>query len=341
MAQPERFETLILGSGAGGKLLAWHMPQSGRRTAVVERRWIGGSCPNIACLPTKNEIWSAKVAHLARHAAEFGTVTGPGAIDMAVVRQRKRDMVDAQVAAHLENYKTSGAELILGSARFVAPKTLEVRLNEGGTHVLAGDQVFLNVGTHAAIPSIPGLGAARPLTHIEALDLDYLPPHLIVLGGGYVGLELAQAYRRFGSRVTIVQHGPQLMSREDPDVAHEVQRILSDEGIQVLLAAETLHVHGRSGEKVSLACARPPVSKTSRAATSWSRPGAFRTPLGSDSRMPALSWTGAATFALTTGWSLAPLSTTLRDDNDWPTACSIYHSKSGLLRAFIPADFQA
>ena len=252
MSQPERFEALVLGSGQGGKLLAWHMARSGRRTAVVERRWIGGSCPNIACLPSKNEIWSAKVAHLAHHAAQFGTVTGPVTTDMAKVRQRKRDMVDREIALHLENYKSSGAELIMGTGRFVAPKTLEVRLNDGGTRVLAGDQVFLNVGTHAAIPSVPGLEAARPLTHIEALELDYLPSHLIVLGGGYVGLELAQAYRRFGSRVTVIEPGPQLMSREDPDVADEVQRILSDEGIQFLLAAETLHVHGRSGEEVSL-----------------------------------------------------------------------------------------
>ena len=235
MSQSERFEVLILGSGFGGKLLAWHMAQSGRRTAVVERRWIGGSCPNIACLPSKNEIWSAKVAHLAHHAAQFGTVTGPVTIDMAKVRQRKRDMVNREIALHLQNYKTSGAELIMGSGRFVAPKTLEVRLNEGGTRVLAGDQVFLNIGTHAAIPHIPGLEAARPLTHIEALELDYLPSHLIVLGGGYVGLELAQAYRRFGSRVTVIETGPQLMAREDPDVADEMQRILSAEGIRFLL----------------------------------------------------------------------------------------------------------
>jgi pyruvate/2-oxoglutarate dehydrogenase complex dihydrolipoamide dehydrogenase (E3) component len=252
MSQPERFETLVLGSGAGGKLLAWHMARSGRQTAVVERRWIGGSCPNINCLPSKNEIWSAKVAHLAHHAAQFGTVTGPVAVDMATVRQRKRDMVERLIAAHLQNYKTSGAELILGAGRFVAPKTLEVRLNDGGTRVLAGDQVFLNVGTHPAIPSVPGLEAARPLTNIEALELDYLPPHLIVLGGGYVGLEFAQAYRRFGSRVTVIQHGPQLMDREDPDVANEVQRILSDDGIQVFVGAETLQVHGRSGAEVSL-----------------------------------------------------------------------------------------
>ena len=257
MSQPERFEILILGSGAGGKLLAWHMARSGRRTAVVERRWIGGSCPNINCLPSKNEIWSAKVAHLVHHAAQYGTVTGPVATDMARVRQRKRDMVESEVAAHLQNYKTSGAELILGAGRFVAPKTLEVRLNDGGTRVLAGDQVFLNVGTHAAIPSVPGLETAQPLTNIEALELDYLPPHLIVLGGGYVGLEFAQAYRRFGSRVTVIQRGPQLMEREDPDVANEVQRILSDEGIRVLVAAETLHVHGRSGKEVSLVVRTP------------------------------------------------------------------------------------
>src|SRR5215471_13146060 len=257
MSQPERFEVLILGSGAGGKLLAWHLAGSGRRTAVVERRYIGGSCPNINCMPSKNEIWSAKVAHLVRHAAQFGTVTGPVAIDMAKVRQRKREMVEHEIAAHLENYKRSGTELIMGTGRFVAPKTLEVRLNDGGTRVLTGDKVFLNVGTHAAIPSVPGLEAARPLTNIEALELDYLPSHLIVLGGGYVGLEFAQAYRRFGSRVTIIEHGPQLMQREDPDVTREVQQILTDEGIQILVSAKVLHVHGQSGKEVRLVVGTP------------------------------------------------------------------------------------
>src|SRR5207244_12629151 len=145
--------------------------------------------------------------------------TCPVTPDMAKVRQRKRDMVEREIALHLQNYESSGAELIMGSGRFVAPKTLEVRLNDGGTRVLTGDQVFLNIGTHAAIPSVPGLEAARPLTHIEALELDYVPSHLIVLGGGYVGLELAQAYRRFGSRVTVIESGPQIMSREDPGVA--------------------------------------------------------------------------------------------------------------------------
>src|ERR1700736_1703944 len=161
-------------------------------------------------------------------------------------------MVNREIDFHLQQYKTTGAELIMGTGRFVAPKTLEVRLNDGGTRELAGDRVFLNVGTRAVIPSVPGLEAARPLTHIEALELDYLPPHLIVLGGGYVGLELAQAYLRFGSRVTVIQSGPQLMTREDPDVADEMQRILSDEGMQILVAAEPLNVHGKSGEEVSV-----------------------------------------------------------------------------------------
>lgn len=252
MTQTEQFDVLVLGSGEGGKYLAWHMARAGKRTAVVERRWIGGSCPNINCLPSKNEIWSAKVANLARHADQFGTNIDSVAVDMVKVRQRKRDMVEGLIAMHLENYKASGAELIMGTGQFVAPKTLEVRLNDGGTRVLKGGQVFLNVGTHAAIPDIAGLDAAGPLTNIEALELDYAPSHLIVLGGGYVGLELAQAYRRFGSRVTIIEHGPQLAGREDPDVAAEVRRIFEEDGIEVLLSAETLRVQGRSGADVSI-----------------------------------------------------------------------------------------
>jgi pyruvate/2-oxoglutarate dehydrogenase complex dihydrolipoamide dehydrogenase (E3) component len=235
MPELEQLEVLVLGSGTGGKLLGWHMAQSGRRTAVVERQWIGGSCPNIACMPSKNEISSAKVAQLARHSRSYGAVTGSVAVDMAAVRRRKREMVERQIAQHLQIYTASGAELVMGNGRFVAPKTVEVKLNNGATRVLAADKVFLNVGTHAAIPNIAGLEAAQPLTHVEALELDYLPQHLIVIGGGYSGLELAQAYRRFGSSVTIIESGPQLLAREDIDVSQEIRRILSDEGIQVLV----------------------------------------------------------------------------------------------------------
>jgi pyruvate/2-oxoglutarate dehydrogenase complex dihydrolipoamide dehydrogenase (E3) component len=252
MSQSEQYQDLVLGSGEGGKYLAWTLAKSGRRTAVVERKWIGGSCPNINCLPSKNEIWSAKVADLVHHAANFGMATGSTAPDMARVRQRKREMVAGLVEMHLERYRASGAELILGSGRFVGPKTLEVQLNVGGTRVLTAERVFLNVGTHAMIPAVPGLAEARPLTHIEMLELDRLPAHLVVFGGGYVGLEFAQAYRRFGSRVTVVERGPQLLSREDADVADEIQRVLVAESIEVVAGAELLRVEGRSGESVRL-----------------------------------------------------------------------------------------
>jgi pyruvate/2-oxoglutarate dehydrogenase complex dihydrolipoamide dehydrogenase (E3) component len=238
------------------------MAKSGHRTAVVERKLIGGSCPNTNCLPSKNEIWSAKVADLVHHADRFGIVTGPVATDMEKVLARKRDMVEGLIAMHLDQYKASGAELIMGAGRFIAPRTIEVSLNDGGTRVLIGDRVVLNVGTHAAIPEIPGLAAAEPLTNVEALELDRLPDHLIVIGGGYVGLELAQAYRRFGSRVTIIETGPQLASREDPDVAAALQEMLRDEGIAVHLGAKILGVRGQSGESVSLQLQTPSGDQT-------------------------------------------------------------------------------
>lgn len=249
---PERCQNVIIGSGEGGKYLAWHLAQLGQPTMVIERRWIGGSCPNINCLPSKNEIWSAKVAHLARHAGEFGIITGPVSINMEAVRRRKREMVEALVAIHLKNYRETGAHLVMGEARFTGPKTIEVRLNDGGSRTIIGERVFLNLGTYAAIPPTPGLREARPLTNIELLELDHLPEHLIVIGGGYVGLEFAQAYRRFGSKVTILQRSARLLIDEDPDVSEELQRLLVLEGIDVITHAELLQVTGRTGTEVSL-----------------------------------------------------------------------------------------
>jgi pyruvate/2-oxoglutarate dehydrogenase complex dihydrolipoamide dehydrogenase (E3) component len=249
----ETWKNLIIGSGEGGKYLAWHLASSGQPAIVVERRWIGGSCPNVNCMPSKNEIRSAEVAHLVHEAGSFGTRVGSATTDMAVVRKRKREMVDGMIAVHLEKYKASSAQLVMGEAKFTGPLTLEVRLNAGGTRTLSGERIFLNLGTHASIPPVPGLADSRPLTNIEALELDRLPEHLIVIGGGYVGLEFAQAYRRFGSRVTIVQHGPQLLAREDRDVAAEIVRMLTDEGVDVLAPTEITGVRGRSGSSVSVA----------------------------------------------------------------------------------------
>jgi pyruvate/2-oxoglutarate dehydrogenase complex dihydrolipoamide dehydrogenase (E3) component len=248
----ENYKNVVIGSGEGGKYLAWHLAQSGQQTIVVERRWIGGSCPNVNCLPSKNEIWSAKVADLVHHASRFGVTPSSASSDMAVVRKRKREMVEGLIATNLDRYKASGTDLVMGEAKFTGSKTLDVRLNDGGVRTLTGARIFLNLGTHASIPSVPGLAEAEPLTNIEILELDRLPEHLIVLGGGHVGLEFAQAYRRFGSRVTILERGPQLLAKEDPDVVAALLQVFASDGIDVIAPAEILSVHGHSGTGVSL-----------------------------------------------------------------------------------------
>jgi pyruvate/2-oxoglutarate dehydrogenase complex dihydrolipoamide dehydrogenase (E3) component len=251
MTEIDKFEFLVLGSGEAGKYLAWTMAEAGHRTAVVERRWIGGSCPNIACLPSKDVIWSAKVASLSRRGPEFG-LPSASTVDMAAVRRRKRKMVEDMVNVHLDRYKQSNVQLIMGEGRFVGPKRLEVKTNDGTVRLVEGDRVFLNVGTHAAIPDIPGLRDANPLTHIEALELDRIPDHLIVLGGGYIGLELSQAMRRFGSRVTVIQRGGQIASREDSDVGQALLQLFQEEGVEVLLNTHVVDVAGTSGMEVDV-----------------------------------------------------------------------------------------
>jgi pyruvate/2-oxoglutarate dehydrogenase complex dihydrolipoamide dehydrogenase (E3) component len=275
MNAAEKYDVLVLGSGTAGKLMAWTMAKEGRRTAVVERKYIGGACPNVACLPSKNVIHSAKVASLVRRHREFGIETGPISIDMAGVYARKRDMVDGIIQVHLDKYravldKNRGDELILGDAAFVAPRTLRVALNSGvngganggGERTLTADRVFVNVGTHATIPDTPGLREASPLTHIEALDLQRLPEHLIVLGGGYVGLELTQALRRLGSRITLIERGPQLLANEDADVSQAMLLLFEDEGVEVLLNTTVLGVNGLSGDRVSLQLQTGNVTRT-------------------------------------------------------------------------------
>ncbi len=228
----------------------------GMKTAVIERKYIGGSCPNIACLPSKNVIHSAKVASYFRRSEEFGITKDNWEIDMPAVRERKRKMVSGLVEMHLDLYKKSGAELVMGSGRFVGPKTIEVTSADGRIRLLHGKRVVINTGTHATISPIPGLAEANPLTHIEALDLDRIPEHLLVVGGGYVGLELSQATRRFGSRVTIIERNPRLLHRvlhrEDQDISAALHQLFKDEGIEVVTSARITRVEGKSGESVKL-----------------------------------------------------------------------------------------
>ena len=252
MSDIEHYEILVIGSGESGKHLTWNLAQAGHRTAVVERKYIGGSCPNVACLPSKNVIRSAKANWFARHGAEYGIQAGPVSTDMRGVFNRKRKMVEDEVQFHLDRFRTTGAELIKGQARFVAPKTVEVHLNDGGSRTITGDRVFLDLGSRAAIPDVAGLADAKPMTHVEALDLERLPEHVIVLGGGYVGLELAQALHRFGSAVTVIERGNQIAAAEDADVAQALLENFTSEGIEVLRDTRVGSVEGRSGQKVQV-----------------------------------------------------------------------------------------
>jgi len=254
--KPEEYDLLILGSGATGKLVSWTLAKKGMRTAVVERKYIGGSCPNIACLPSKNIIHSAKVASYFRRSEEFGISKENWKINMSAVRERKRKMVKGLVDLHLENYKNSGAELVMGTGRFVGPKTIEVASADGGVRVLHGKNIVINTGTRASIETTPGLRQANPLTHIEALELDRVPEHLLVLGGGFVGLELAQAMRRFGSQVTVIERNERLIHGEDEDISEAMHELFRDEGIDLLTTTHITHVEGKSGKSVKLSANR-------------------------------------------------------------------------------------
>jgi pyruvate/2-oxoglutarate dehydrogenase complex dihydrolipoamide dehydrogenase (E3) component len=260
--QVEDFDLVILGGGTGSTIAAWTFAGEGMRVAVVDRKYIGGSCPNIACLPSKNIIHSAKVASYFRQSKDFGITHSGFTIDMSGVRERKRAMVRGLNEMYLDNYRKTGAEFILGTGRFIAPKTVEVALGGGTTRQLRGTNVIVSTGTRATLDAIPGLAAARPLTHIEALELDQIPEHLLVIGSGYVGVEFAQAMRRFGSNVTVIGRRDRLMPQEDEDVSEALRSLLDDEGINVLLKTRIKRVSGESGKSVSISIEQSGTEKT-------------------------------------------------------------------------------
>jgi pyruvate/2-oxoglutarate dehydrogenase complex dihydrolipoamide dehydrogenase (E3) component len=260
--QAEEYDVVILGDGTGSTLAAWTFAGEGQRVVVLDRRYIGGSCPNIACLPSKNVIHSAKVAEYVRHSEEFGISVGDFGIDMSVVRGRKRRMVTGMNEMYLDNYKKTGAEFVFATGRFVGPKTVEATLRDGSVRRLRGTNVIVSTGTRAAIDPIPGLAEAQPLTHIETLELGQVPEHLLVIGGGYIGLELSQAMRRFGSKVSLIERSEQLVSREDDDVSGVLTGVFRDEGVEIFLNAKTKRVTGESGDAVQVIIERNGVEKT-------------------------------------------------------------------------------
>ena len=240
----ERFDAIVIGAGQAGTPLSVALAQSGHNTALVERQHIGGTCLNEGCTPTKTMIASARVAYLARRAADYGVNIGSVTVNEAKVRLRKRAIVDnfrsGSQQHRIEN--TDGLTLIFGSATFLAPHQVEVKLNEGGVRQLAGAHIFINTGVRAARPAIPGLDSVPTLDNVSIMELDVVPEHLLVIGGGYIGLEFGQMFRRFGSHVTIIHSHPQLLTREDPDVAQEIAKVLVEDGIELMLDSRTVRV---------------------------------------------------------------------------------------------------
>jgi pyruvate/2-oxoglutarate dehydrogenase complex dihydrolipoamide dehydrogenase (E3) component len=239
----ERFDAIVLGTGQAGKPLALDFGRAGRRTAVVEREHVGGTCVNVGCTPTKTMVASARVAYLARRAAEYGVRCGPVAVDMTQVRERKQKIVDDfRTGGQRRLEKAENVELIFGQGRFTAPKVVEVTLNTGGVRTLTAAAIFINTGTRPARPAIDGLGSVDALDSTSIMEQSVLPEHLLILGGGYIGLEFGQMFRRFGSAVTVVERGKQLLAREDRDVAEEVHKVLEEDGIEVLLQTTATRV---------------------------------------------------------------------------------------------------
>ena len=224
--EAEPYDAVVIGSGQGGTPLSLAFARAGWKTAIVERNYIGGTCVNVGCTPTKTMVASARVAYLSKRSAEYGVDSGPVTVNMSAVRRRKQKIVEGFRDGSLRSIeKTEGLELLKGEAQFIGPKSLEVVLNEGGTRQLSAERIFINTGARPARPSIPGLDTNPTLDSSSIMELETLPGHLLVMGGGYVGLEFGQMFRRFGSRVTIVHRGAHLLNREDPDVADEVAKI--------------------------------------------------------------------------------------------------------------------
>ena len=243
MTTEQHYDAVVIGAGQGGSPLAGALAGAGHKTAVIEREHVGGTCINEGCTPTKTMVASARVAYLDRRSADYGVQTGPVNVDMVEVRQRKRNIVETFRGGSEQRLEDAeNLDLIRGEARFTGPKELEVRLDGGKTAQLTAENIFINVGARPGGVPVNGLDAVPTLDSTTVMELDEVPERLLVLGGGYVGLEFAQMFRRFGSEVTVVQRGPQLLSREDADVAEAVAEILRQDGVEVLLETEAQSV---------------------------------------------------------------------------------------------------
>jgi pyruvate/2-oxoglutarate dehydrogenase complex dihydrolipoamide dehydrogenase (E3) component len=243
----ESFDAIIIGSGQGGNPLAGALAAAGKKTALIERQDVGGTCINRGCTPTKTMVASARAAYIARRGADYGVRLGPVTVDMGRVRERKRAIVRSFREGNEKRLETAHVELIRGEASFTGPGQIRVALHGGGERQLSAAQFFINTGTHSGTPAIEGLKTVPSLDNESIMELDYVPQHLVILGGGYIGVEFSQMFRRFGSQVTVIQSGPQLLGEEDQEVAAEVLKILREDGIEILLNAHTQRVARANG----------------------------------------------------------------------------------------------
>lgn len=257
------YDAIVIGAGQSGGPLSTALARAGWKTALIEREHVGGTCVNEGCTPTKTMVASARVAYLARRGADYGVHNGPVTVEMTRVRQRKRDIVDSfRNGSQRRIESTEGVDLLMGEASFTGPKVLEVRLNNSEIRQLTANAIFLDTGDRPAKPAVDGLESISTLDSTSIMELDTVPEHLLVLGGGYVGLEFGQMFRRFGSQVTIVQRGAQLLAREDGDVAEEVAKILREDGIEILLEAAALHAEQGTSGKIQLTVGTPTAERT-------------------------------------------------------------------------------
>jgi len=248
----ERYDAIIIGTGQAGKPLALALAEAGRKTAIIEREHVGGTCINVGCTPTKTMVASARVAYLAQRGGDYGIRPTPVQVEMPKVRQRKQAIVESfRNSSQRQIENTKGIDLIFGEASFTGPNTVAVRMNAGGTRHLTADRIFINTGGRPAEPAIAGLDKCAALDSSSIMELDVLPAHLLVLGGGYIGLEFGQMFCRFGSQVTVVQRGKRLLEREDADVGEEVAKILREDGVEVLLETHTQHAE-QAGDTIRL-----------------------------------------------------------------------------------------
>jgi pyruvate/2-oxoglutarate dehydrogenase complex dihydrolipoamide dehydrogenase (E3) component len=252
------YDAIVIGAGQSGGPLSTALARAGWKTAIIERVHVGGTCINEGCTPTKTMVASARVAYLARRAADYGVQTGPVSVDMWVVRKRKRDIVESfRNSSQSSIERTEGVDLLMGEARFTGPKTVEVHLNTGEIRTLTAHTIFINAGARPSTPSLDGIKSIPTLDSTSIMELDTVPKHLIVLGGSYIALEFGQMFRRFGSRVTVIQRSAHLLSREDTDVADEVAKILREDGIEILLETSTSHVIQNSHGDIELTVRTP------------------------------------------------------------------------------------